>query len=78
MYFPSGNVFPFGYISPSLRVCVVDRSKPPVWHQVEYVSEVLDNSALSLGWFGMVKSDAVSGLFMVAITQMPHVGYLYL
>ena len=46
---------------------MVDRSKPPVWHQVEYVSEASDNSALLLESFGMDKSDAALGLFVFVI-----------
>ena len=55
---------------------VVDRSKPPVWHQVEYVSEVLDNSALPIELFGMVKSDAALGLFGFAIKSDATCGLL--
>ena len=41
------------------------RSRPPVWHQVIYVSsEVLDNSVFALEPFVMVKSDAAFGLFV--------------
>ena len=46
---------------------VVGRSRPPVWHQVIYVSEVSDNSVLTLGLFVMVKSDAVFGLLIVSV-----------
>ena len=46
---------------------VVGRSRPPVWHQVIYVSEVLGNSVFALELFVTVKSDATFGPFVSVI-----------